>query len=147
VIKPCTLTKVRAGANASSISDSTLALNTGTSYVDFSDGGPLTLGVGPGGTVHASVSHTYEVSSSDFRLSGKFQYRTTPGSGSWTDFGTEATGLFASPGEPGSLDFSRTMSGPGTATNWEFRYLSRKSGGTASSTSAQSGEFAVWNSA
>lgn len=122
--------KVKDGSAAATQSGAVTINNTAT-YTG-TQGGPFTLPVGPSGTVSLSAYANYEVASSSATLIGKWQYRTTPGSGSWVDVGTETTGDTAIPGEPAGLIVFETLSGPTSAANWEFQFLNRKTGsGTA----------------
>ena len=126
------LTKARDGSTGgTSARDDTLAINNTSSY-SGTQGGPLTLMVGPNGTITLDVDMGYTVASISATVNGKVQYRTTPGTGGWTDIGTEASGYMAIPGEPGQLAFQRTLAGPSVAANWEFQFVNRKVGaGTA----------------
>lgn len=107
--------------------DVTLSLNNTASYTG-TQGGPVTVPVGPNGTITIDVDHNYTVGSNSATLAGKVQYRTTPGSGAWTDIGSEQSGSTAFPTEPGSLTLGRTLAGPASAANWEFQYINRKTG-------------------
>jgi hypothetical protein len=129
--------KVRQGASALQAIDDTLLINSSTSYISSAQGGPLVLAVN-NGTITLSVNHNYVGDSSASRLAGKVQYRTTPGSGAWVDVGSETVAAgSAGPGEPDSLSFVQSLSGPASPENWEFRYLNRRfSGGTASNDGA-----------
>ncbi len=133
---PVTLVKARDGATGgTSNSDTTLTINNTSSYTGV-QGGPFSLAVGPNGTITLDVDHNYTVASSTATMLGKLQYRTTVGSGAWIDIGSEASGTTAFPGEPGSLTFTRTLSGPASAATWEFQYINRK---TASGTLSNTG--------
>ena len=137
-VKRISVQKVPSGANAATVIDDSLTINNSSSYLTTAQGGPMTLGVASG-TITLSVAHGYVGDSSASQLAGKVQYRTTPGSGPWVDVGAEATAIgSAGPGEPDSLFFTRTISGPTTPANWEFRYLNRiASGGTSSASGGQ----------
>ncbi|MBV2148627.1 phage tail protein [Sphingobium sp. AS12] len=124
------LTKVRDGGSVNSATDSTLSVNSSGSYGAVS-GGPLTLNVGPDGTIQVDVNLNYGASSGTGALAGKIQYRTTPGSGSWTDMAAEESDPYgATVGEPSSLTLSASIAGPSSAADWEFQLLTRRSSGT-----------------
>ena len=73
----------------------------------------------------------YGASSGTGALAGKIQYRTTPGSGSWTDMAAEESDPYgATVGEPSSLTLSASIAGPSSAADWEFQLLTRRSSGT-----------------
>lgn len=123
--------KAREGANSNRAVDTSIGLNDSDTYSGLAEGGPLTLAVGPG-TVDLSAHVEFGSSASGVRIAGKFQYRTTPGSGAWTDIGGEVDADFnALPGEPSMLDIYQSLSGPGTPNNWEFRLALRRSAGAA----------------
>ena len=124
------LTKVRDGGSVNSATDNTLTVNNSGSY-GSANGGPLTLAVGPDGTVTVEVNLSYEATSGAGRLAGKVQYRTSPGSGAWTDMAAETQDPYgASSGEPSSLTFTASIAGPASAAGWEFQLLTRRYSGT-----------------
>lgn len=124
VKKRVTLTKVKAGSPATAQVDSSLSVNSTSSYTG-TQGGAITLSLGTGGTVTFSVQHEY-TSTNIGRMAGKFQYRTTPGSGGWTDVAAEYVDIFvAAPGEPSIYTNVAWLAGPGSPTSWEFQYVNR----------------------
>lgn len=137
------LTKVRDGSASATAVDDSLTINNSSSYTGV-QGGPLTLGAGPGGSIVLTASVLYEATSGSASLSGKFQYRETPGTGSWFDVAAETDDPFgASPGESSALSIYELLTGPVGAVNWEFQLLLRKGvgGGTLAILSGSS--FAV----
>jgi hypothetical protein len=126
VKKRVTLTKVRAGSAATAQSDTSLSVNNTTAYDGNTQGGEITLSLGTGGTVTFSVQHEY-TSTGTGRMAGKFQYRTTPGSGGWTDVAAEYVDPFvAAPGEPSIYANVAYLAGPVSPDSWEFRYVNRR---------------------
>lgn len=122
--------KVKDGSSSSSASGS-VGINNSSSY-SGTQSGPYTLPVGPNGTITMNAAVNYYVNSGSATLYGKWQYRTTPGSGSWTDIGTETAGDPAFLNEPAGLFVTSTLGGPASPTNWEFQFVNRKTGsGTA----------------
>jgi hypothetical protein len=120
-------TKIRDAAPFSAGTDTTIAAPTSTAYAG-SNAGPLTIGVGPGGTVSVSASLTYEApSTGSVQIAGKVRYRTTPGSGGWTDLAAETTGTLSNYlDDPGTINIVQTIGGPVSAQNWEFDLVLRK---------------------
>lgn len=138
------LTKVRDGGAVNSATDTTLVVNSTASYGPVS-GGPLTLNVGPDGSVSVDVNLNYQATSGSGRLAGKIQYRTTPGSGAWTDLAAEVADPYgATAGEPSNLTISQSIAGPPAAAGWEFQLLTRRIVG-AGTLSAVDGTMTVWN--
>jgi hypothetical protein len=137
-----TVQKALAGTPATTATTSTINVTQNASYTAIA--GPLTMGVGPSGTVSGSALRGYSVASgAGASLDGKIQYRTTPGSGGWTDFdGGADSGSTATIGEPGSLNASDTVAGPGTAANWEFQVVALKVG-TSTLSNSGTGRFTV----
>ncbi|CCW20156.1 hypothetical protein EBBID32_45270 [Sphingobium indicum BiD32] len=124
------LTKVRDGGSVNTATDSTLSVNSSGTYAGVS-GGPLTLNVGPDGLILVDMNLNYGASSGTGALAGKIQYRTTPGSGSWTDMAAEESDPYgATVGEPSTLTLSTSIAGPSSAADWEFQLLTRRSSGT-----------------
>lgn len=119
-------TKVRDGS-AAATTTSALTINNSSSYTG-TQGGPYTLPVGPNGTITLSAMINYYVTTGSAMLYGKWQYRIVPGSGSWTDIGTETAGDNAVAGEPAILSINSTLAGPSSGANWEFQFVDRKSG-------------------
>ncbi len=138
-----TLPKIRDGSAAASQAGA-VTINNTSGYTG-TQGGPFTLPVGPNGTIYLNATVSYSVSSSSATLYGKWQYRTTPGSGGWTDVASETTGDTAIVGEPGALTVSSTLSGPGTAANWEFQFVNRKVGGGTASVSGDASAQVSWS--
>lgn len=137
------LTKVRDGSAVATATDTTIGINNSSSYSGV-QGGPLALGVGPGGSISLNALVNYKATSGTAKLAGKFQYRTTPGSGSWTDVSTETRDPFgATTGEPGSLSITGAATGPVDAKNWEFQLLLRKYSGTGTLAIASGSSFTV----
>lgn len=123
--------KTREGASANRAVDTSIGLNDDASYSGLAEGGPLVLAVGPGG-ISLSAHFEFTSSSTAVRMAGKFQYRTTPGSGAWTDVGSEFDAeQNAVAGEPSYVDAFASLSGPGSPNNWEFRFCTRRSAGAA----------------
>jgi hypothetical protein len=123
-----TFVKTKDGFGAAPMSDDTLTINNTSSY-SGTQGGTITRTVGTEG-VNITVNHPYSASGSAGTLAGKVQYRTTPGSGAWSDIGSEVVSLGASPSEPDVLSISETLAGPATPANWEFQYINRRSSGS-----------------
>lgn len=135
------LTKVHDGGSVNSATDTTLVINNSATYGPAS-GGPLSLSVGPDGTITVDVNLNYEATSGSGRLAGKVQYRTTPG-GAWTDLAAEAADPWgAGAGEPSNLTLSQTIAGPSSAATWEFQLLTRRIAG-AGTLATQSGAMTV----
>lgn len=131
VTQRMTWTKIMAGSPAASVRDTSLTINSSSSY-SGTQGGPLALAVGPGGTIRMQVIHNYYAVSFDGRIAGSLQYRTTPGIGAWTTVGAEVDGTQATAGPGGSggaLSITRTLPGPGSPETWEFQYINRTSSG------------------
>ena len=126
VKKRVTLTKVRAGSAATAQVDSSLLVNSTSTYDGNTQGGEITLSLGTGGTVTLSVQHEY-TSTGTGRMAAKFQYRTTPGSGGWTDIDAEYVDPYFAigTGEPSVYANVEYLAGPGSPTSWEFRYVNR----------------------
>lgn len=94
--------------------------------------GPLTLNVAPG-TVTLGVTVGYESTSGSYTMVGKFQQEITFASDTWTDIddgGVEVTGDTSTVGEPGFLNFTKTVAGPGTPGQRRYRFLNRRTAGT-----------------
>ena len=128
------ISKTRDGSPAISVQSNFGATGSGS----FVSAGELTLAVGvagSGGTITLDASLDYDVASGFYTAAGKWQYRTTPGSGTYIDVaGAETVGSTADAtvGGGGSLFVGDTMTGPTTPTNWEFKFLHRRySGGTS----------------
>jgi hypothetical protein len=139
-----TLTKVRDGGSFNSATDTTLIVNNSSTYGPVS-GGPLSLSVGPDGTITVDVNLNYQATSGSGRLAGKIQYRTTAGSGSWTDLAAEVADDYgATIGEPSSLTLSQTIAGPSAATTWEFQLLTRRITGTGTLATADGAMTVGW---
>lgn len=138
-----TLPKIRDGSSAASQSGA-VTINNTSSYTGV-QGGPFTLPVGPNGTIYLNATVSYSVSSGSATLYGKWQYRTTPGSGGWTDIASETAGDTALVGEPGMLTVSSTLSGPGTAANWEFQFVNRKIGSGTATVSGDASAQVSWS--
>lgn len=139
------LTKVRDGGSVNSATDTSLSVNSSGSYGAVS-GGPLTLNVGPDGLVSVDVTLNYGASSGTGALAGKIQYRTTPGSGSWTDMAAEESDPYgATVGEPSSLTLSASIAGPALAADWEFQLLTRRSSGTGTLVALDGAMTVGWN--
>jgi len=119
----------------------TVALPTTSSFAQLGAG---TLGVGPNGTTQVSSSITYspQTGGSGPR-SGAIEltvdWRPVPGTGAWTQIGASQTGSLATraddlaPGEPGditigSVTIVRTLAGPVSVSNNEFRVTGRLTG-------------------
>jgi len=134
--------KVRAGAASSSAKDTSTADVTVTSYPTTGQGGPVTIGVGPNGTISVSFAGSYRrtVNSGTVTLQGKLQYREV-GSGTWLDVASsEATGIAAvwnagdGAWETGSLNLTGTVSGPVDPKVYEFQAVLRVSAGSTTAT-------------
>lgn len=139
------LTKVRDGGSVNSATDTSLSVNSSGSYGAVS-GGPLTLNVGPDGLISVDVTLNYAASSGTGALAGKIQYRTTPGSGSWTDMAAEESDPYgATVGEPSSLTLSASIAGPSSAADWEFQLLTRRSSGTGTLFALDGAMTVGWN--
>ncbi len=120
------LTKVRDGGSVNSATDTTLSINNSATYGPV-NGGPLGLAVGPDGLITAQVNLPYSASVGSAKLAGKIQYRTTPGSGSWTDLAAEVQDDYgATVGEPSVLSIDQSIAGPASAATWEFQLLTRR---------------------
>lgn len=139
-------TKVRDGGSVNSATDMTLSINNSASYGPVG-GGPLSLAVGPDGSVSVDVNLPYGASSGSGALAGKIQYRTTPGSGTWTDLAAETQDPYgASVGEPSTLSISASIAGPATGATWEFQLLTRRYIGTGTLTVGPEAVLTVgWN--
>jgi hypothetical protein len=123
--KRVSISKVKAGNGATSTTDTSIGVNDTTTY-GSANGGPITLSLGTGGTIYLSVVHEY-TSTSTGRMAGKFQYRTTPGSGGWVDVAAEHVDPYvAAPGEPSYMEYTDSLAGPGSPTSWEFQYVNRR---------------------
>ena len=123
------VSRVKSGASANRAVDKTLTRNGNNTYVGV-QGGPLVLAVGPG-VIVLSVYCAYVASTSSCSLAGKFQYRTTPGAGAWSDVGAEfIDDAISTPTEPSVLQGAQSLAGPASPENWEFQVLSRKRTGT-----------------
>lgn len=134
-----TLVKARDGFGSTPLSDDSLTINNTSSY-SGTQGGPITRTCGPG-NINIDVFHPYATTGTNSKLAGKIQYRTTPGSGGWTDIGAEEEDAFgASAGEPSVLSFQRSISGPSSAENWEFQYVNRRSSGSSTLTTDGTGD-------
>jgi hypothetical protein len=125
--------------------------NARTSFVvslpttsSFAQLGVGTLGVGPNGTTQVSATITYSPQSGGSGpRSGAIEltidWRPVPGTGSWTQIGSSQTGSTATraddlaPGEPGEITIGtvtivRTLAGPVSVANNEFRVTGRLTG-------------------
>lgn len=138
-----TLPKIRDGS-AAATQVGAATINNSLSY-SGTQGGPFTLPVGPNGTVSMFAFIAYNVTSLSATLYGKWQYRTTPGSGGWTDIGIEEQGDTVSVGEPGAIAVSRSISGPGSPANWEFQFVNRKVGSGTASVSGDASAQVSWS--
>lgn len=128
VVKRVSVSLVKGGATATSQTTNTVAVRNQPTYSP-AQAGPLIIPVGPGGTITLSARRVYS-SVNGGTLAGKFQYRTTPGAGSFIDFAAEfvdPNGAF--PGENAVLAFNQNMAGPVDGANWEFQFLNRRSAG------------------
>ena len=136
-----TLTKVRDGSSGNQASDMTITANNSGSYAG-AQGGPISLSGGPGGQFSLYAYVPYTVSSGSVKLAGKVQYRTTPGSGAWTDVAPEVQDDFtAIPGEPSQLSLYQSIDAPtGAAETWEFQLLLRRAGGGSGTYAVTAGE-------
>lgn len=122
------LTKVRDGAAAQSVTDNSLIVNDSSTYAGVS-GGPLALQM-TSGSANASVVLNYIATNGAAKLAGKIQYRTTPGSGSWIDMAPETQDEFgAAVGEPSTLTISQSVSSAPSTDTWEFQLLTRRYSG------------------
>lgn len=134
--------KVRAGTAATSITDSSIGCTNNATYTVV--GGPMTLPVGPNGTITYSMNLGYAwVSGSIASNNVKFQRRATPGSGGWTDIGSVLTGFDSFSGEPGSVSGSTTEAGPASGANWEFQIVAIKVGSATLTNSGNGARFTV----
>jgi len=138
------VSKVRDGSSASSATGAA-SINNTSSYTG-TQGGPFTLPVGPNGTItlDAVVNYYTGSGSGSATLYGKWQYRITPGSGGWTDIGTEVAGDTVIYLEPGSLIVNDTLSGPTSAANWEFQFLNRRTGSASATDNGNSVATVTW---
>lgn len=136
------LAKARDGYGAIALHDNTLTINNSGSYTG-SQGGPITMTVGPGGTIKANAFINYSTTGSLTKLAGKIQYRTTPGSGSWVDLTSEVQDPFgAQINEPSALSVSGSVAGPNPAANWEFQFVNRRYSGS-STLNVDAGDFST----
>ena len=136
------VTRVLDGSAGMIAADTSIAINNFASYAGV-QGGPLTLAAGPGGSIKLTALVNYWASAGAGKLAGKFQYRTTPGAGGWTDVAAEEQDPSgASVGEPSALSMWTTMAGPVGAENWEFQLLLRKYSGTGT-LAVSAGNFRV----
>jgi hypothetical protein len=110
----------------------------------FAQLGVGTLGVGPNGTTQVSATINYSPQSGGSGpRSGAIEltvdWRPVPGTGSWTQIGSSQTGSEATraddiaPGEPGDITLGavtivRTLAGPVSVANNEFRVTGRLTG-------------------
>jgi hypothetical protein len=110
----------------------------------FAQLGVGTLGVGPNGTTQVSATINYSPQSGGSGpRSGAIEltvdWRPVPGTGSWTQIGSSQTGSTATraadlaPGEPGDITLGavtivRTLAGPVSVANNEFRVTGRLTG-------------------
>lgn len=118
-----------------------VSLPTTSSFAQLGVG---TLGVGPNGTTQVSATITYSPQSGGSGpRSGAIEltidWRPVPGTGSWTQIGSSQTGSTATraddlaPGEPGEITIGtvtivRTLAGPVSVANNEFRVTGRLTG-------------------
>jgi hypothetical protein len=119
----------------------TVALPTTSTFAQLGVG---TLGVGPNGTtqISSTINYSPQTGGSGTR-SGAIEltidWRPVPGTGSWTQIGSSQTGSNATraadiaPGEPGEITFGavtivRTLAGPVSVSNNEFRVTGRLTG-------------------
>lgn len=132
------LSKLKDGTNASFAQ--TLVINPGNSASNVYTGtgsNPLTIPVGPNGTVTLSARVSYSVPSGSSKQAAKWQYRTTPGSGGWTDVAAETVDPGQSiGGNPSIFNVNATISGPSSGANWEFQLATRRYSGTSTSATA-----------
>ena len=141
------VSKVLAGSGAQSATQSLNNLTvTVTSYPTTGQGGPLTLSVGPNGTIHTSFDWSYEPENTGDTLDhdAKVQYREV-GAGTWLDYtSAEADGALVEYPDGGYISKSDvTMNGPTTAKQYEFQWVAKKSGNSTVN-SLPMGNFSVW---
>src|SRR3546814_6662858 len=99
--------------------------------------------VGPDGTVRVNAFINYSTTGTLTKLAGKWQYRTTVGSGSWVALTSEvqdASG--AQINEPSALSVSGSIAGPASAANWEFQFVNRRYSGSSTLT-VTGGDFST----
>jgi len=130
------LGKAKDGTNASFAQ--TLIINPGNTGSYGSTGSdPLTIPVGPNGTVSLAARVSYSVPSLNSVQAAKWQYRATPGSGGWTDVAAETVDpVGATAGNPSTFNVTATIAGPAAGANWEFQLVTRRASGSSSSAAA-----------
>jgi len=134
--------KAKAGSSATA-KTATISSTNSSTYVTVA--GPITLNLGAGGTVELDASIVYTSTPEGKTLTGKFEY-LPDGETIWTAVGTSQTGYGEEFPFPGSLNIARSLSGPASAEDWQFRLRVKNTtgSGTIVNTTATKKFTASW---